>query len=1258
MSTQQPSNDAGTILPVVEPTRRFLDNDAPQPFRGLGNPHPRLSQVDQRSYVPPSSAALVHLPPNTKDRPKRDPSIAASTEPWPPLPPNQFQTRLSFLSVGASDRSSELIAAEPERDTLLAQLMLDTPESNIARVDGRHRTAIPIISGAHARVSLKADQRVGIDISSLLVLSHLALLREVFRTFQNIVLAPDIESELHGYRDGVSKTNPLLGELVEEIASHVAKSVESGTASILRQSISGARLKDFGFNRKSEDILTLMTSACDVFCIDDPRCNRCKGLCGDDSRIVPIACTVDLLRALMETNTITRHDYWQARHKLREFGFTEIMPDAEELHYLFKNAFREDQELLESFELRAIRHSIAHVAQNCQSITRETAELLQVSTHVCNEAINNLWDDESISIHKSTLGSDWIWINISPLRHLGGLSLTSHAIRVIAIRSLAYLLIPRQRKPDRKAGYIKWCMDSVLPLFQCANPNIIDEALDLIAEFISDNEQCDAACGQMFINQLPISLTNRLLKRRLALGDKWGFSMNHLISFDSGPSISINGLIECTRRAYAAGMDIQFTDDSGWRGTVALDQESNSVSIRWTDEHDRQRTMSMPHLTLLCPVANLRVNAAQSIIRFLGATFRDMRQLSDDIVSRTATDEEVRRVSNEFSNGMKSLHEKLHWKVIYRKDISVDDVVPPSMGYFEQLVGPCARDSRPDNFVQDVIIPYRKGLLSLDLKSGLEIACLGFLSDSLGPGEWVKDFSNDDVWDAFSGFDYSASPFVLLAGLDVALYRQEDTRYQELATSAVNALSDRSFGRSDSFDIYEALHLAIELVENSISTLDSGAIRPVYWRRMAAWMQAALFVGYLASNGLSENMVALREFSTSNMTVAGRYARTAAARVEPLAFAARVTPDLLHTYLMERLMLLKLRHERLGHVVPTPETSNLVADNQGASEEARILGIPGPLDGHRMPTKHLPPELVEAYLASTDPDSEDFPWQSYVTLFQTHQLDGSHLAVFRIAVQRLRAEDTALESTNPMRYADYASMVAAACRDRALADTVADLIVRLAAVAREASQLGQMIGCLLQTAAAHSDQSAWSGWLEDRLAQMANQLPPPPSDSSRVFADLLDELGSVLPVDSWVHLRARAICGCIAPAAPRFRADFIEEGWLDDARESLEGIREEANELGFDVPSDIAIRSARAFLESLAQVVRQTPDVQPLQDGGIGIDFYNQTGRGGVVFVVEIDGAGACYAVANGVSESFIRSSYKDLLDDEIREAVTSAGVG
>ena len=337
MVTQQPTSSIATAPLFAGSERRYLDNEASRRFRGSVQPRPQRGQVHQHTYVPTSSTALAPPPPTTEYRLQRDPSMARSAEPWPSPPAAQFFGGRFFMPAETSDRSPETIRSEPRKDTSLVQVILDMPEKNIERVDGRDRTPIPIISGARASVTLEADQKIAIDTSSLLVLSHLSLIREVFRTFQDIVLTSGIESELREYIRVIRTDNPVLGEQIEEIVSDISKSIESGTASIVQQSVSGTRMKEFGINRTAEDRLVLMASQCDAVCIDNPRFNCREGLHGNDHRNVPVACTADLLRALMETDTITKQDYWLARHQLREFGFTAVIPDAEELYYWLMN---------------------------------------------------------------------------------------------------------------------------------------------------------------------------------------------------------------------------------------------------------------------------------------------------------------------------------------------------------------------------------------------------------------------------------------------------------------------------------------------------------------------------------------------------------------------------------------------------------------------------------------------------------------------------------------------------------------------------------------------------------------------------------------------------------------------------------------------------------------------------------------------------------------------------------------------------------
>ena len=93
----------------------------------------------------------------------------------------------------------------------------------------------------------------------------------------------------------------------------------------------------------------------------------------------------------------------------------------------------------------------------------------------------------------------------------------------------------------------------------------------------------------------------------------------------------------------------------------------------------------------------------------------------------------------------------------------------------------------------------------------------------------------------------------------------------------------------------------------------------------------------------------------------------------------------------------------------------------------------------------------------------------------------------------------------------------------------------------------------------------------------------------------------------------------------QLRVHSIQAIWLPEALQSLHECVEEALEEGFDPPNDDTLALARGFLEALAAQIRQSPDVQPLQDASVAVDFRNPVVEGGVMFVIEPSGAGVCY---------------------------------
>ena len=111
---------------------------------------------------------------------------------------------------------------------------------------------------------------------------------------------------------------------------------------------------------------------------------------------------------------------------------------------------------------------------------------------------------------------------------------------------------------------------------------------------------------------------------------------------------------------------------------------------------------------------------------------------------------------------------------------------------------------------------------------------------------------------------------------------------------------------------------------------------------------------------------------------------------------------------------------------------------------------------------------------------------------------------------------------------------------------------------------------------------------------------------------------------------------------------FFSAAWLPEAIRSLQGCIKEASEEGFDIPNDNTLTLAEEFLKILATRIQQPPDIQPLQDASIAIDFRkfrNPVVEGGVTFTIEPDGAQVCYYRTRNFSDRTRISNVSDVKD-------------
>lgn len=99
----------------------------------------------------------------------------------------------------------------------LARLLLGLPRSNSQQRDGRKRALLPLFSGARQAVPIHPEWTITFDLTSLMVLTHLGLLKKTLNACQRIVLAPDTLGLLLEERRRVRFHQPSRVQEAEEI---------------------------------------------------------------------------------------------------------------------------------------------------------------------------------------------------------------------------------------------------------------------------------------------------------------------------------------------------------------------------------------------------------------------------------------------------------------------------------------------------------------------------------------------------------------------------------------------------------------------------------------------------------------------------------------------------------------------------------------------------------------------------------------------------------------------------------------------------------------------------------------------------------------------------------------------------------------------------------------------------------------------------------------------------------------------------------
>ncbi len=859
---------------------------------------------------------------------------------------------------------------------------------------------------------------------------------------------------------------------------------------------------------------------CDAVCIDDRALNRWRGVAGPHG-VTPIASVLDVLRTLQTQGTISPEEHVSARHRLRTGGFAFVAPEADEVVSLVRQASVQDGRLIESPELRTLRQTAARLEDVELAEAADVRGFATETTLAMMQALRRLWEDPGAPPDDAEEQARYVWwqgadIALGRAESLDGRA--AAAVRCAGLRLwIEVALHPLVGVPPEVAArYTSWLKDSILCVLRPAHGTIIEEACDAAVETWDSAEKASTLLGHLFLRQLPESLRNGVLSRHPEFAKRCGLRLQQSISIE-GVEIEVPILIKAVRRAFRTGKPEKPVNTDGKRRLrIVSDVRSGEVAVALDDKSQTRITT----LGILAPSRAVRNRALEEAQRRYGPTF-DLSSFARTARKRALRTKHASVLLKEGAHGVARRQRDLADKLRRGSTLTIEDFVPSAASYYERFCGPDPDGKDLEQYVPDVLIPYRKALLERDLTQGLQICLLGALRDDLSPGEWTRETDRERVWAVLSAELPARTPFWLLGALDTALYHLDDRRFRDFAAEAVEMLLDRKLKRGDKPDTYEMLGAVKQMIRTALPVIRGIYERPAYWRRMCALMQAG-FICHVTPRSVGKmDLTGVVDWTTANQSPAVHFAEVVGLLDDPARLPEPTDATLIRAEVLARLCRIQKRHQADGRVLPGGEkiTSRLAATRLLGPQ--MTTGFPGPLDRHVLPGQPVEPELAR-HVEGVRAEKDEKAYLAALAALSMHfRLDAG---IRQRVHENMRAILTAPLDEEGRRAAHtrFSSlvMIAVSQRDVVLVKAVGAAVVRHSERASRPEHIGEVVALLCQLAPAIEADDERTSWLQDGFTRVAETLPVEMlSDYLRV----LRALEVVLPCDAWFHMAAKRV---------------------------------------------------------------------------------------------------------------------------------------
>ena len=580
--------------------------------------------------------------------------------------------------------------------------------------------------------------------------------------------------------------------------------------------------------------------------------------------------------------------------------------------------------------------------------------------------------------------------------------------------------------------------------------------------------------------------------------------------------VNQNEILPAIRQALEQKRSVSLSDLDGKKHFVRLDQGNLQF-----ESASKELEARLDDFLILSPNREVRTKKLKQLIDTLGPMAPDFSGLISEAEKGELSYDQAYELLYEFSCGVAALQS--HAKSTFNsQQATLENLVPSSLAYYDCFCGPNPGNLDPEEYFGSVLPSYRKSLIQRNIVDGLDVCLQGALRDDLMPGDWTIGYTDDELWDSLEACDPFRDPFALLGTLDIALYRQKDGRYGSFAEKAVTTLVKDEFSRDDGIDVYKLLPMFASLILNRINVIEGGTLRPPYWKRMCAWMQAGFLVRQTQKFVL--DLEGIKNWISSNMTQAGSYVCLLDLQHEPMFQATEMSRSSFRKEILGRLYVARDRHKKNQRDIPKADDIDDAIDRLEGQGLPLGWALPGPLDGHIRPSKKgikLPEEVIKQCSDDLFSDQAERVLSTLTYLSQIYDLGEDLLAKVREVITKSDFDDGFAGFPKILKRIIDTGFIACAHRDVELSRAVGAKIVASSPWVNSEFSVGNIVQALLIAGAAFKEESEWAKWIEKQIADVAYRLPA--GKKTKDFLLHIQELKKVLNLKMGILSQAEAI---------------------------------------------------------------------------------------------------------------------------------------